>query len=372
MPEAGHVDAEVEGLGPRHAAPGLLQELPVVSGTVRKQHHRTTLELGRDVLDRGDHQDPRQADHQDVRRLRPNRHLKHPRTAGGRHGIKQKRPAGPGASREPGPGSAHAAAAGGGTVGEAGLDEVAVHARDVLHLDALGAGGFALAVVGAGAELLGIHLGDHVADAEVALGLALGQVAQVVDLRGDEEHGAGVGAGGHAGATADAGGRIHGEVGALLGDGQGVGVLRRTRGDTDEAAGGDDAVEGAAVHHQVLDDGEGFGPPGLDGDAVAILEAAHVQLAGGGALAGAVGAPVDHHAAGAADALAAVVVEGDGFLALADEAFVHDVEHLQEGHVGADVLGGVFDELAVALGVLLPPHVKGEIEVLGHGSVPHL
>jgi hypothetical protein len=47
-----------------------------------------------------------------------------------------------------------------------------------------------------------------------------------------------------------------------------------------------------------------------------------------------VGHAVDDHAARAADALAAVVVEGDGILALGDEALVHDVEHLEEGHVG--------------------------------------
>ena len=44
---------------------------------------------------------------------------------------------------------------------------------------------------------------------------------------------------------------------------------------------------------------------------VAVVELAHVELAGGGAALGAVGAAVDHHRARAADALAAVVVEGD-------------------------------------------------------------
>jgi len=67
------------------------------------------------------------------------------------------------------------------------------------------------------------------------------------------------------------------------------------------------------------------------------------------------------------------VVELDGLFALGDEALVHDIQHLQEGHVGADAIGLVFDELAVALGVLLAPHMEGEIHgFMGHGSGPHL
>jgi hypothetical protein len=70
---------------------------------------------------------------------------------------------------------------------------------------------------------------------------------------------------------------------------------------------------------------------------------AHVQLAGGGALRGrAPGRTVDHQAAHAADALAAVAVEGDRLLALGVELLVEDVEHLEERHVfetSADLVG---------------------------------
>jgi hypothetical protein len=66
------------------------------------------------------------------------------------------------------------------------------------------------------------------------------------------------------------------------------------------------------------------------------------------------------------------MVIGDGVLALVDEAFIHDIQHFQEGHIGADPGGGVLDELAIAFGILLPPYMEGEIEVLGHGSDPHL
>ena len=78
------------------------------------------------------------------------------------------------------------------------------------------------------------------------------------------------------------------------------------------SSGGDDAVERAAVHHQVLNDREGFGAPRFEVELVAILEVAHVELAQGGAGQRAVGHAVHHAAAHAADALAAIVVERDG------------------------------------------------------------
>ena len=65
-------------------------------------------------------------------------------------------------------------------------------------------------------------------------------------------------------------------------------------------------------------------------------ELAHVELAGGRALLRAVGLAVDHQRAGAADALAAVVVEDDRLLALVDEALVDEVEHLEERHLVVD------------------------------------
>jgi hypothetical protein len=88
-----------------------------------------------------------------------------------------------------------------------------------------------------------------------------------------------------------------------------------------------------------------------------------VQLAGGGALLGAVRLAVDHHPAAAADALAAVVLEGDGLLVLGDQPFVDDVEHLEERHVGADVLGllDVRDHLAGLARAGLAPDVQRQI-----------
>src|SRR5260221_4367856 len=71
--------------------------------------------------------------------------------------------------------------------GEGADDVVAVHAGDVFEVDGLGAGGFALADVGAVAEALVLGLADHADGAAEALWLPLGQEAEVGDLgRGEQ------------------------------------------------------------------------------------------------------------------------------------------------------------------------------------------
>ena len=185
--------------------------------------------------------------------------------------------------------------------------------------------------------------------AAIALGLALREDAQVGDFGAGKKRRGGVGAGGDAGSAADAGGGVHGAVGDLFGDGDGVAVGSAAGGDGDVAAGGDDAVEGAAVDHQVLDDGEGVGAPGLQVEFVAVFEVAHGELADRGGAKRAVGFAVDHEAAGAADAFAAIVFESDGVVRPSGSALVQHVEHLKQGHVGVDIVHGIADELARCL-----------------------
>src|SRR5262245_3283797 len=245
---------------------------------------------------------------------------------------------------------------------ELGLDVVAVHVGDEVDRDLLGAGLLALAVHGARGEVL-LHGVDHGLGAAVALGLALRQQVEVLELGRGEQLGRAVGAGRHAGAAADAGGRVHGGVGRLLGDGDEVAVGGGSGGGRDVAARLHDAVERLAVDDEVAQHREGPGPPRLHEDLVAVGELAHVELAGGRALLGAVGLAVDHHPAGAADPLAAVVLEGDGLLALGDQPLVDRVEHLEEGHVRADAPGllDVGDHLALVPG-RLAPHVEGHVD----------
>lgn len=239
-----------------------------------------------------------------------------------------------------------------------GLDELAVEACDVRQGDVLGALGGAGTGVGAVAEAEFVHLADHGAGAALALYLALGQECELADLGRDEEHGGAVLAGGDTCAAADAGGGVHGLVGDGLRDGNVVCVGSAAAVERHVAAGLLNLVEGVAVDGEVADDGERGRAPGLDGDDVAVVELAHVQLAGGYALDGTVGMAVDVEGAHAADALAAVVVEDDGFLAALDQQLVEHVEHLEEGLVGRDAVEVVFDELTRFFGTALTPNLQ--------------
>ena len=107
--------------------------------------------------------------------------------------------------------------------------------------------------------------------------------------------------------------------------------------------------------------GKGPGPPGLDVDGVAVPEASHVQLTGGGSPHRAMGHPVDHQAARAADPFPAVVIERDGDLPALHQLLVDHVEHLEERHVRADVASLVLHQPAFSAGAGLAPDAEGEV-----------
>ena len=218
----------------------------------------------------------------------------------------------------------------------------------------------ALHLAGAGvravAEAEFVHLGNHRAGAAGGFRLALREQGEGADARSHEQHRRAVLAGGDAGAATDAGGGVHGQFRVIVRDQDGVRILRGAGADGDETAGLEDLVEGLTVHDEVLDHREGGAPPRFHGDGGARVEMTHEELAGGHLVVRTVGAAVHIQGAGAADALAAVVVEGDGLHTLADELVVQDVQHLQEGgvlfHVG-DMIGL---EVTLGFGVLLTPH----------------
>ena len=243
-------------------------------------------------------------------------------------------------------------------IGKLGLDELAVETGDVRQADVLGALGGAGAGVGAVAEAQFVHLAHHGAGAAGALHLALGQKGELAHLGRDEEHGRTVLAGSHAGAAADAGGGVHGLVGHLFRDGEVVGVGGAAAVERHIAAGLLDFIESVTVDHKVADHGESGRTPGFDGDLVAVVELAHVQLAGGDTLHGAVGMAVDVERAHAADAFAAVVVKHYRFLVVVHELLVEHIEHFEERRTGGYVIEMVFDELAGFLGTTLTPNLE--------------
>src|SRR5712692_389012 len=178
-------------------------------------------------------------------------------------------------------------------------DVVAVHPRDEVDGDLFRADGLALPEHGAAAEVL-FHDLHHPDDALVALRLSLRQQSEVRDLGGGEELRGAVGTLRDTRAALDALRGVHGALLHRFGDEDVVGLGRASGVDGDEAAGLDDGVEGAAVDDEVLDDRKGASAPRLDANDVAVLEVAHVQLAGGGPAERTVCRPVDHHSAGAA------------------------------------------------------------------------
>ncbi len=235
---------------------------------------------------------------------------------------------------------------------------VAVELGDHVEGDAFGADGLAFADVGATAEAFAVHGADHGEGAAVFLDLTLWKVVHVGDLGGGKEHGGGVGTGGDAGPATDTGGGIHGGIGGLFGNGDGVGVDGASGTGGDESAGLDDAVEGGTVDDEVLNDGKGFGAPGLDGDGFTVFEVTHVKLAGGGLFFRAVGDAVDGEGTHAADAFAAIMVKGEGFFALRDELLAEEVEHFEEGGILGDVVELIVLKAALVEGALLSPDAK--------------
>jgi hypothetical protein len=85
-----------------------------------------------------------------------------------------------------------------------------------------------------------------------------------------------------------------------------------------------------------------------------------MELADGRLGQGSVGDAVDHEAAGSADAFAAVMIEGDGQLALAGEVVVDHIEHLEERGVLADIVGDIGLETTGCVATILAPDVKRE------------
>ena len=192
----------------------------------------------------------------------------------------------------------------------------------------------------------------------IFFGLALGKNAEVRDLGSGEERGRSVGTGRDAGSAADAGGGVHSAVGVLFADGDGIAVGCATGRYGNVATGLDDAVESAAVDDQVLDEGEGSGAPRFEHELFAVFEVAHGELADGGGGHGSVCDAVDHEAAHAADAFAAIVIEGDGVFAFFDEGLVEDVEQFEHRHFAVLYLDGIADEFALGCWVLLAPDAQ--------------
>src|SRR5438876_5148206 len=152
----------------------------------------------------------------------------------------------------------------------------------------------------------------------------------MTDLRRSEKRGRCVGTSGHARAAADARRSVHRVVYAFFGNQNGIRILGTTGRSADESSGLNDPVEGGAIDCQILDHWKRASTPGLDVDRIAVLEAAHMELAGCGSFYGTMCHAVDHQPARAAYPLSAIMIECNRYSAVIGESLVHDVEHLEK------------------------------------------
>ena len=252
---------------------------------------------------------------------------------------------------------------------ELGLEVLAVEACDVAQGDILGTFGGASTGVGAVAEAEFVHLAHHCASAAGTLHLSLGQQCKLADLGGYKEHSRTILAGSDTCAAADASSAIHCHIGHLLGDGYSVGVGCAAGIEGYITAGLLDLVEGVTADHKVADNGESGRAPRFDGDGVAVVEFAHVQLAGGDTLHGAVGMAVDVQRAHTADTFAAVVVEYYGFFTGFDKLLIEHIEHLEEAAAGGNAVEVVVLELPFGSGAALAPNAQVYAYSLFHNCV---
>ena len=240
---------------------------------------------------------------------------------------------------------------------EFGRQELAVQTSNVRDRDGLGALGLAGTRVGAVTESELVHLGNHGLGTACCFDAALRELRQRRYACGYEQHCRTVLAGCCAGSATDTCGSVHTLVGIGLRDGYCVGIGYRVGAYGDEASGLENLVVGRTVDNEVLDYRECGRTPRLDDDRIAVLELAHVDLAGRSGRAGTVCASVDMQRAHAADTFTAVMVECHRLLAFVYKVVVENVEHLKERGVGRDVVYGVSLESALGFGVLLTPYL---------------
>lgn len=237
-----------------------------------------------------------------------------------------------------------------------GANPLTVEAGDVLTLDFLGALSLASIGVGAGTKTEFVHLADHLLDTILSFDLTLGKEGEVADLSRDEEHSGSILTSSYAGTATDASSSVHSLVGFVLGNEDGVGIGHATGGGADVTTSLDDLVKSGTVYNEVADDRECFGTPRLDPNFVAIVETTHMELAGGDAIVVTVRTTVDIKATHTANTLTTIVIEANGVSDMViEQLLVEDVEHLQEGAVGSDIVDSIGLEATLGLGIFLTP-----------------
>lgn len=242
-------------------------------------------------------------------------------------------------------------------------DENTVEPSDVGRRNLLGTNGLAGIGVGAVAETEFVHLGHHGACTALVFHLALGQQRKLRHLGSHKKHRAGVFAGRHASATANARSRVHRKIGIGLRNRDGVAVGDATRMARNIAPRLYYLIEGRTINCQVLDNGKCLGAKRLHGYRFAILKVTHIELAGGDSLAFAMRPSINEQTASTAYSLATIVVEEDRVAAFQNDTFVQHIKHFEKRHIRLDVSQFVFHQLAFGQSVGLSPDFQCKIHI---------
>jgi hypothetical protein len=210
-----------------------------------------------------------------------------------------------------------------------------VESGNILSFDLFWAFSLASVGVGAAAEAEFVHLAHHFLYTFAGFYLTLWQKSKMAYFCTYEEHGTGVFACSYTGSAANAFGGVHGHIGTSFGNGYAIGVWHTSCSYADIAARLDYFVKSATVHNEVSDYRKWFGPPWFNPYLVAVIELAHVELAGGDTVVVAMWTAIDIKSAHAADSFATVVVKAYGMgYVVVDKLLVEYVKHFKERAVG--------------------------------------
>lgn len=164
------------------------------------------------------------------------------------------------------------------------------------------------------------------------------------DLRSREKHGRSIWTRRGARATSDTGRRFHCQVGIMLGNQDRVRLWRGARARGNESTGLYDAVQGAAIDHQIFHKRERTYTKRLNCDRRAVAKLSHIKLAHRARMIGSVWLTIDRERASAADTFAAIRLKRDWFLSAFHQSFIENVEHFEKRRVRRNAAHFVIDE----------------------------
>src|SRR5215203_4443383 len=187
------------------------------------------------------------------------------------------------------------------------------------------------------------------------------------DLRSREKHGRSIWTRRGARATSDTSRRFHCQIGVMFGNQDRVRLWRGACARGNESTGLHNAVQGAAINHQIFHKRERSHAKRLNGDRLAIAKLSHIKLAYRARMIGSVWLTVDRERASAADTFAAIRLERDWFLSVFHQSFIEDVKHFEKRGVLRNIAHFVIDEFTWRFWVRLPPNSQLKVHSCRNG-----